>query len=210
MDAATYPNARWNWFAHAIEGGLFTAEWLAKVAAQKAPAQADADYAVRAGFSLREEIALAWRSAQALWNQFNAARQQPRHDAWAVTQRFTTELLRQCFAFHLLAATQPLELSGRRYPVPFSAAGGRVPVVISPHDEPRPLDTSHDRLGDNAGERIRRRSAFGLLQEVLNCQPEALWGLCVNGLLLRIARDNASLAERSTGAVRPGQLPGGW
>ncbi len=178
-----------------IEGGLFTAEWLAKVAAQKAPAQADADYAVRAGFSLREEIALGWRSAQALWNQFTAARQQPRHDAWAVTQRFTTELLRQCFAFQLHAATQPLELSGRRYTVPFSAAGGRVPVVISPHDEPRPLDTSHDRLGDNAGDRIRRRSAFGLLQEVLNGQPEALWGLCTNGLLLRIARDNASLTR---------------
>lgn len=178
-----------------IEGGLFTAEWLAKVAAQKAPAQADADYAVRAGFSLREEIALGWRSAQALWNQFTAARQQPRHDAWAVTQRFTTELLRQCFAFQLQAATQPLELSGRRYPVPFSAATGRVPVVISPHDEPRPLDTSHDRLGDNAGDRIRRRSAFGLLQEVLNGQPEALWGLCTNGLLLRIARDNASLTR---------------
>lgn len=178
-----------------IEGGLFTAEWLTKVAAQKAPAQADADYAVRAGFSLREEIALAWRSAQALWNQFTAARQQPRHDTWAVTQRFTTELLRQCFAFQLQAATQALELNGRRYPVPFSAVGARVPVVISPHDEPRPLDTSHDRLGDNAGDRIRRRSAFGLLQEVLNGQPESLWGLCTNGLLLRVARDNASLTR---------------
>ena len=38
----------------AIEGGLFTAEWLTKVAAQQAPVQADADYGVRAGFTLRE------------------------------------------------------------------------------------------------------------------------------------------------------------
>ena len=58
-----------------IEGGLFTAEWLGKVASFKAPSQADTDYAVRAGFSTREEIALAWRSAQHLWGQFKSARQ---------------------------------------------------------------------------------------------------------------------------------------
>ena len=45
----------------AIEGGLFTAEWLGKVASFKALGQSDADYGVRAGFSTREEIALAWR-----------------------------------------------------------------------------------------------------------------------------------------------------
>lgn len=179
----------------AIEGGLFTAEWLTKVAAQQAPAQADADYGVRAGFSLREEIALAWRSAQALWSQFNAARLQPHHDAWAVTQRFTTELLRQCFAFQLQQATHPRVIDERHYPVPFSALGGRVPVVLSPHDEAKPLDSAQERLGDNSGDRVRRRSAFGLLQETLNAQSDALWGLATNGVLLRIARDNASLTR---------------
>lgn len=178
-----------------IEGGLFTAEWLAKVAAQQAPVQTEADYGVRAGFSLREEIALTWRSAQALWAQFEAARNQPRHDSWAVTQRFIAELLRQCFAFQLHAMSEPLELNGRRFPVPLTALNGRVPVVVSPHDEARALDAPHERLGDNTGERIRRRSAFGLLQEVLNGQPESLWGLCANGLLLRLARDNASLTR---------------
>jgi hypothetical protein len=179
----------------AIEGGLFTAEWLTKVAAQQAPVQADADYGVRAGFTLREEIALAWRSAQALWSQFNAARAQPHHDAWAVTQRFTTELLRQCFAFQLQQATHPRVIDERHYPVPFSALGSRVPVVLSPHDEAKPLDSAQERLGDNSGERVRRRSAFGLLQETLNAQPDALWGVTTNGVLLRIARDNASLTR---------------
>lgn len=179
----------------AIEGGLFTAEWLTKVAAQQAPAQADADYGVRAGFTLREEIALAWRSAQALWSQFNVARAQTDHDAWAVTQRFTSELLRQCFAFQLQPATHPKVIDERHYPVPFSALGGRVPVVMSPHNEAKLLDTAHERLGDNSGERVRRRSAFGLLQETLNAQTDALWGLAANGVLLRIARDNASLTR---------------
>ncbi len=67
-----------------IEGGLFTAEWLGKVASFKAPGQIDANYAVRAGFSTREEIAFAWRSAQHLWGQFKSARQPSGADAWEI------------------------------------------------------------------------------------------------------------------------------
>ena len=178
-----------------IEGGLFTAEWLGKVASQQAPVQSDADYAVRAGFNVREEIGLAWRSAQSLWRQFDQARNLPGHDAWGITQQWSTELLRQCFAFQLTQHTAPVVVDERNYPVPYSALNGRVPVVVSPHDEAKALDTAHDRLGDNSGERIRRRSAFGLLQESLNAMPDALWGVAINGLQLRIARDNASLTR---------------
>jgi hypothetical protein len=178
-----------------IEGALFTAEWLAKVAATQAALQTDADYGVRAGFNLREEIGFAWRSAQSLWRQFDQARQQPGGDAWGISQRFAMELLRQCFAFQLTQHSNPMVVAERNYPVPFSALDAHVPVVVSPHDESKPLDVAHDRLGDNSGERIRRRSAFGLLQESLNAMPGALWGVATNGLQLRIARDNASLTR---------------
>ena len=178
-----------------IEGGLFTAEWLGKVASQQAPVQSDADYAVRAGFNVREEIGLAWRSAQSLWRQFDQARNLSGHDAWGITQQWSTELLRQCFAFQLTQHTAPVVVDERNYPVPYSTLNGRVPVVVSRHDEAKALDTAHDRLGDNSGERIRRRSAFGLLQESLNAMPDALWGVAINGLQLRIARDNASLTR---------------
>jgi hypothetical protein len=178
-----------------IEGGLFTSEWLAKVSAQQAAMQADADYGVRAGFNLREEIGLAWRSAQTLWRQFDQARQQPNSDAWGISQHFAAELLRQCFAFSLSKQTKPIVIAERNYPVQFSTLNGHVPIVISPHDEVKALDVAHDRLGDNSGERIRKRSAFGLLQESLNAMPDALWGIATNGLQLRIARDNASLTR---------------
>lgn len=178
-----------------IEGALFTAEWLAKVAASQAALQTDADYGVRAGFNLREEIGFAWRSAQSLWRQFDQARQQPGGDAWGISQRFATELLRQCFAFQITQHSTPMVVAERNYPVQFSALDAHVPVVISPHDEAKPLDTAQDRLGDNSGERVRRRSAFGLLQESLNAMPDALWGVATNGLQLRIARDNASLTR---------------
>ncbi|PVY89436.1 hypothetical protein C8C95_0239 [Acidovorax sp. 99] len=178
-----------------IEGGLFTAEWLGKVASQQAPVQSDADYAVRAGFNVREEIGLAWRSAQSLWRQFDQARNLPGHDAWGITQQWSTELLRQCFAFQLTQHTAPVVVDERNYPVPYSALNGRVPVVVSAYDEAKALDTAHNRLGDNSGERIRRRSAFGLLQESLNAMTDSLWGVAINGLQLRIARDNASLTR---------------
>lgn len=180
----------------AIEGGLFTAEWLGKVASFKAPAQTDSEYGVRAGFSTREEIALAWRSAQHLWGQFKAARGQLEFDTWAVSQRFVSELLRQSFGFaNLRPADQPQEIEGRRYPITHFAHGQSVPLVISTCTEPKLLDTAHDRLGDNSGDRLRRRSAFGLLQEYLNAEHQALWGIVSNGLLLRIARDNSSLTR---------------
>ena len=181
--------------ALSIEGALFTAEWLAKVAASQAALQTDDDYCVRAGFHLREEIGFAWRSAQTLWRQFDQARQQPVGDAWGISQRFATELLRQCFAFQLTQHSAPMVIADRNYPVQFSALDAHVPVVVSPHDEAKPLDSAHDRLGDNSGERIRRRSAFGLLQESLNAMSDALWGVATNGLQLRIARDNASLTR---------------
>jgi hypothetical protein len=178
-----------------IEGGLFTSEWLAKVSAQQAAMQADADYGVRAGFNLREEIGFAWRSAQTLWRQFDQARQQPNSDAWGISQHFATELLRQCFAFSLTKQALPIVIAERNYPVQFSALEGHIPIVISPHDEVKALDVAHYRLGDNSGERVRKRSAFGLLQESLNAMPDALWGIATNGLQLRIARDNASLTR---------------
>ena len=53
------------------------------------------------------------------------------------------------------------------------------------------MDTPLPELGDDQ----RRRSAFGLLQEILNASEAALWGLAADGLSLRIARDNASLTR---------------
>lgn len=178
-----------------IEGGLFTAEWINKISSQQAAMQSDADYGVRAGFNLREEIGLSWRSARALWSQFDQVRQQPNIDSWGIAQNFISELLKQCFAFNVVRQNLPVVIADRNYPIELSALDGRVPIIISPCDEAKSLDSPHDRLGDNSGERIRKRSAFGLLQEGLNAMDVALWGIATNGLLLRIARDNSSLTR---------------
>jgi hypothetical protein len=56
--------------ALAIEGGLLSPEWLARVAALEAGGQSEADYGVPKGLQLRDEIGRFWRIAQAYWADF--------------------------------------------------------------------------------------------------------------------------------------------
>lgn len=173
--------------ALAVEGALLPPEWLARIAALEAPAQAPADYAIPKGLQLRDEIGRYWRIAEALWAEFAAAR--GGSDAVGATRRLARELLTQVFGFADLAPAGERTASGRVFPITFEGIGGRVPVVVGPHTEG--MDESVPRHGDGS----RRRSAWGALQEYLNAANGALWGIATNGLLLRLGRDNASLTR---------------
>ena len=179
--------ARLAFDALAIEGGIIGADWLGKVAQLRAAAQEPDDYRIPKGLEIRDEIARGWRIAQACFQDLEAGRASG-GDARALAERFLEELLRDAFGFASLARTAPRTIGDRVYPVGFFALGDRVPVVVAPAGAG--LDASLPELGDD-----RRRTAFGLLQEVLNASDAALWGLTSDGLSLRIARDNASLTR---------------
>ena len=174
--------------ALAIEGGLLGAEWLGRVAQLQAAAQEPADYRVPKGLEIRDEIARGWRIAQACFLEMETGRASG-GDARALAEQFLEALLRDALGFASVARTAPRTIGDRVYPVRFFALGDRVPIVVAPAgaglDAPLP-ELGHDQ---------RRRSAFGLLQEVLNASDAALWGLASDGLSLRIARDNASLTR---------------
>jgi hypothetical protein len=174
--------------ALSIEGGLLGAEWLGKVAQLEASAQTPADYRVPKGLHLREEIARSWRIAQACFQEVEAGSASGSH-ARALGERFVEGLLRDAFGFTSIACAEPRVLGERVYPVQFFAIGDRVPIVVAPVGAG--LDAPLPELGDGH----RRRSAFGLLQEILNAFGTALWGLASDGLVLRLARDNASLTR---------------
>src|SRR5688572_2531396 len=114
-----------------IEGGLLSAEWLARVAQLKAGDQAEADYGVPKGLHLRDEFGRYWRVVQAHWVEF-AAGGAASADAQALSRRFVTALLRESFGFSSLAERQPERIGDRDYPVPFAALEGRLPIVIAP------------------------------------------------------------------------------
>ncbi len=147
--------------ALSIEGGLLGADWLGKVAQLEAPAQEPTDYRVPKGLHIRDEIARSWRIAQACWKELEAGRSAG-GEARTLAERFLEALLRDAFGFTSLARAEPTTIAERVNPVCFVALGERVPIVVAPAGAG--LDTPLPALGDGH----RRRSAFGLLQEVLN------------------------------------------
>lgn len=171
-----------------IEGGLLSPDWLARAAQLAASQQSEADYRIPKGLNLRDEIGRYWRIAQAYQKDFARAIEQG-VDPLISAQRFVTDLLRESFGFSSLVETPPVTMDDRLYPIGHSAQEGRVPVVIAPAQSG--LDSQLPAFGDGT----RRRSAFGLTQEFLNAADGALWGLCCDGVTLRIARDNASLTR---------------
>lgn len=168
--------------ALAIEGALLAPEWLGRIASLEAAAQAEADYGIEPGLTLRDEISRYWRMAQSRFEMFKA--QQP-----ASSQGFVVPLLQKCFGFQSLMPMQPVVLEQRTYPIGYAALEGRVPVVIAPAGVG--LDVALPQFGDGS----RKRSAFGLVQEYLNAAEGSLWGLVCDGYTLRIVRDNASMTR---------------
>ena len=180
--------ARLAFDALSIEGGIIGAEWLGRVAQLQAAAQEPADYRIPKGLEIRDEIARGWRIAQACFQEMEAG-WAAGGNARVLAEVFLEALLRDALGFTSLAPATPVTIGERVYPVRFLALGDRVPVVVAPGGAG--LDAPVPELGDDR----RRRTAFGLLQETLNASDAALWGIASDGLLLRIARDNASLTR---------------
>jgi hypothetical protein len=168
-----------------VEGALIAPVILARIAQQNADRQRDSDYSIPKGLTLRDEIARYFRIGQALFNELFVS---PPPSA-AATTRFVEALLRDAFGFADVTRAGLRALGEHAYPVTLEACGGRVPVVVVPPsdaiDQPSPHLTSEGR----------RRSAASALQDWLNANDAALWGLCSNGENLRLLRDNSSLTR---------------
>jgi hypothetical protein len=171
--------------AISLEGSLISPAKLAAVAERKAAGQTDADYHIPKGLTLRDETARYFRIGQALFRELFAGA----HPSQQSAIRFTQELLRDVFGFtDIEPVTAPRVHGERTYILTLEALKGRVPVVVvSPADD---LDHASANLSHD-----RHRSAASSLQEWLNTEDNALWGLCCNGERLRLLRDNQSLTR---------------
>jgi hypothetical protein len=170
-----------------VEGALIAPDMIADVAALKATAQSEADYRIPPGLKLRDEIGRSWRIAEALWARFSQAR--AGGPAYAATQAFVDDLLRQVFGFASLEPVASRQVGSRAFPVRRVALSGRVPIVVAPAGD------GLDRGLDQFAEDHRKRSASLLVQELLNADEVASWGIATDGLKLRLLRDNASLTR---------------
>ncbi len=163
------------WPSLSLEGNLIAPAMVAKIDRREAEEQNEADYGIRKGLSVREEISLAFRVGQTHFDAFGH-KEQP---SAAVTNRFVHDFLSETFGFNDLA-----DRSGAIG----SIAGGRIPIVVVPPSEP--LDRRSPTLSVD-----KPLSPTIALQDHLNERDEALWGIVTNGETLRLLRDNASLTR---------------
>ena len=164
------------WPSLSLEGNLIAPAMVASADRREAPEQTEADYRIRKGLTIREEISTAFRVGQSHFDTF-AKIVNPSADA---TRRFIKAFLQETFGFDDLASTGGA--------VSF-IAGGRVPIVVVP-----PSDEKLDRRSATLSTDRTRSPAFAL-QDQLNEHDETLWGIVTNGTLMRIMRDNASLTR---------------
>jgi hypothetical protein len=167
-----------------VEGALISSAMLARVAQHKADGQTDADYGVPKGLTLRDEIARYFRIGQAMFKELMVTDT----PSTAATVNFVEKLLRDVFGFADIGRVSTRTVGDRKLTVTLEGLGGRVPIVVVP--PPDDLDRPSTHLTTDG----RRCSAASTLQDWLNA-GEALWGLCANGVRLRLMRDNASLTR---------------
>lgn len=187
-----------------LEGSLFLPDQLEKAALGSAQWQAEADYGTPKGLKLKDDYSRAFQIACAQWKHFSAQLERADVDAAELTQNFVHELLRDVFGYTDIQITQGINVGERRYPI--SLLAGRVPVVVAPHT--LALYESAPRFAI-AGSGSRKKSAFMLMQELLNASPNHLWGIACNGKQLRLLRDAATLTRPSFLEVDLADLLGG-
>jgi hypothetical protein len=164
------------WPSLSLEGNLIAPAMVASVDRREASEQTEADYHIRKGLTIREEISTAFRVGQSHFDTFSRIAS-PSADA---TRRFIKAFLQETFGFDDLAPADGA--------LAF-IAGGRVPIVVVP-----PSDEKLDRRSATLSTDRTRSPAFAL-QDHLNEHDETLWGLVTNGTLIRLMRDNASLTR---------------
>lgn len=164
------------WPSLTLEGNLIAPAMIASIDRRQASDQAEEDYRIRKGLTIREEISTSFRVGQSHFDAF-ANLQNPSVEA---TRRFVRAFLTETFGFDdLVPADDTVSL----------LAGGRVPIVVVPPSEEK-LDRRSPTLSTD-----RSRSSAFALQDYLNDHDDALWGLVTNGTVLRLMRDNASLTR---------------
>lgn len=187
-----------------LEGGLFLPDQLEKAALGSAQWQTEADYGTPKGLKLKDDYSRAFQIACAQWKHFAAQLERTDVDAAALTHTFVQELLRDVFGYTNLQTCPGIQLGERRYPVNLLA--GNVPVVVAPHTFA--LFETDTRFAI-AGSGTRKKSAFMLMQELLNANPDYLWGIACNGKTLRLLRDTATLTRPTFLEIDLADLLGG-
>jgi hypothetical protein len=167
-----------------LKGSLLPASLLEQVARLQAPQQKEADYGLAKGERLRKQIDAAWVRLKEIWEEVRALRERAAQSTAGL--HFAQCLLREVLGWSDLQPCSGWQHGDSHYPFTHRAFAepqahtatsrgtgqGSVPLILRgiPADQ---LDKGSSAFGQEG----RRRSPHSCLQECLNADDSANWGL---------------------------------
>jgi len=177
-----------------LKGSLLPGSLLEQVARLQAPMQKEADYGLAKGERLRERIDAAWVRLKEIWEEHKDLRNRA---AQGISGLHTSvRILREVLGWPELQPCSGWQHGDAHFPITHRAFEGAVPLIV------RGIATDQlDKGSSQFGQEDRRRSPHSCLQECLNADDNANWGLLLTGDRLRLLHDNPSLVKPAYLAV---------
>jgi hypothetical protein len=177
-----------------LKGSLLPGSLLEQVARLQAPMQKEADYGLAKGERLRERIDAAWVRLKEIWEEHKDLRNRA---AQGISGLHTSvRILREVLGWPDLQPCSGWQHGDAHFPITHRAFEGAVPLIV------RGIATDQlDKGNSQFGQEGRRRSPHSCLQECLNADDNANWGLLLSGDRLRLLHDNPSLVKPAYLAV---------
>ena len=174
-----------------LKGSLLPASLLEEVSKFNRPKELlleQHDYGLGKGERLRDRIDAAWVLTKELWDEYTNLKE--RAGQSIAGQHFGHRLLKEVLGWSGVEPCSGWQQGESHYPISHRAFGGSVPLIL------RGIDSGDlDRGSAQFGQEGRKRSPHSCLQECLNADDSANWGLLLSGDRLRLLHDNPSLVK---------------
>jgi hypothetical protein len=174
-----------------LKGSLLPASLLEEVSKFNRPKELllePHDYGLSRGERLRDRIDAAWVLTKELWDEYTNLKE--RAGQSIAGQHFGHRLLQEVFGWSGVEPCNGWQQGEYRYPISHRAFDGAVPLIL------RGIDAGDlDRGSAQFGQEGRKRSPHSCLQECLNADDSANWGVLLSGDRLRLLHDNPSLVK---------------
>lgn len=175
-----------------IEGGLLSSDYLRQIASGngQVPGLSPDAYHLSPGQRLSDAISNAWNIMRGRWTAFNdVLNGLPEKDhAISITRDRLLLPLFQELGYGRLLTAKGTNISGSDYPI--SHVWGHCPIHLMGWNVP--IDK---RVAGVAG--ASHTNPHSLVQQFLNLSENYLWGFVSNGRLLRVLRNNKTVARQS-------------
>lgn len=176
-----------------LQGKLFLHDQIQKAFVRKNVRQADADYKLPPGLTIKDECSRSFRIAKSAWEQFTLTKSRKdvsEEQLRAAVLEFARNFFGYALGYQFRRNDERVFVGGRGFAVHAFVSG--LPVVISP----LALDELCAELAIENGGRSRK-TCFQAIQEFLNASDDYDWGFAFNGDAVRLVRDAMSLTRPS-------------